>query len=72
MCIRDRAYTQQDGNLFFYAAFGHYGVVKINYTNPALPELVDSVPTASECVDVEIANGRLYVGDHGGGLVLFK
>jgi hypothetical protein len=66
------AYTEQDGNLFFYAAFGLYGVVKIDYTDPTNPELVDAVPTASECVDVEIANGRLYVGDHAGGLVLFK
>jgi hypothetical protein len=66
------AYTEQSGNLYFYAAFGHYGVVKIDYTNAAYPVLVDAVPTASECVDVEIANGRLYVGDHGGGLVLFK
>ena len=66
------AYTQQGGSLFFYAAFGHYGVVKIDYSDPELPVLVDAVPTASECVDVEIANGRLYVGDHAGGLVLFK
>ncbi|MFC1695264.1 carboxypeptidase regulatory-like domain-containing protein [Pseudomonadota bacterium] len=66
------AYTQQSGNLYFYAAFGHYGVVKIDYTNAASPVLLDSVPTASECVDVEISNGRLYVGDHAGGLVLFK
>jgi hypothetical protein len=66
------AYTQQDGKLFFYAAFGHYGVVKIDYSTPSSPELVDAVPTASECVDVEIVNGRLYVGDHAGGLVLFK
>ncbi|PLX98032.1 MAG: hypothetical protein C0624_14960 [Desulfuromonas sp.] len=66
------AYTQQSGNLYFYAAFGHYGVVKIDYTDATAPELLDAVPTASECVDVEISNGRLYVGDHAGGLVLFK
>jgi len=65
-------YTQQSGNLYFYAAFGHFGVVKIDYTNPEEPGLLDAVPTAAECVDVEISNGRLYVGDHGGGLVLFK
>jgi len=66
------AYTQQSGNLYFYAAFGHYGVVKIDYTDAAVPVFLDAVPTASECVDVEISNGRLYVGDHAGGLVLFK
>ncbi|MBU1233586.1 MAG: carboxypeptidase regulatory-like domain-containing protein [Proteobacteria bacterium] len=66
------AYTQQSGNLYFYTAFGHYGVVKIDYTDAAAPVFLDAVPTASECVDVEISNGRLYVGDHAGGLVLFK
>ncbi len=66
------AYTQQSGKLYFYAAFGHYGVVKIDYTDSAAPVLLEAVPTAAECVDVEISNGRLYVGDHGGGLVLFK
>jgi len=66
------AYTQQSGKLYFYAAFGHYGVVKIDYTDAEYPEFLGAVPTASECVDVEISNGRLYVGDHGGGLVLFK
>jgi hypothetical protein len=66
------AYTQQSGNLYFYAAFGHFGVVKIDYTDAGAPEFMDAAPTASECVDVEISNGRLYVGDHGGGLVLFK
>ena len=66
------AYTQQGESLYFYAAFGHYGVVKIDYSDVTTPVLLEAVPTASECVDVEIANGRLYVGDHGGGLVLFK
>ncbi|WP_167495704.1 carboxypeptidase regulatory-like domain-containing protein [Desulfosediminicola ganghwensis] len=65
-------YTQQSGKLYFYTAFGHYGVVKIDFTNPAEPVLLDAISTAAECVDVEISNGRLYVGDHGGGLVLFK
>ncbi|SHJ55386.1 LVIVD repeat-containing protein [Malonomonas rubra DSM 5091] len=66
------AYTEQAGKLYIYAAFGHYGVVKIDYTDPTTPVMLDAVPTANECVDVEIANGRLYVADHGGGLVLFK
>lgn len=66
------AYTQQSGKLYFYAAFGAAGVLKIDYTDATAPALLDVVPTASECVDVEIANGRLYVGDHAGGLVLFK
>lgn len=66
------AYTEVGGTLMMYVAFGEAGVVKIDYTDTAYPQLVDVVNTASECVDVEIANGRLYVGDHGGGMVLFK
>lgn len=66
------AYTEAGGKLMMYVAFGEAGVVKIDYTDTANPQLVDVVNTAAECVDVEIANGRLYVGDHGGGMVLFK
>ncbi len=65
-------YTELGGKLNIYAAFGHYGVVKIDYTDSTAPQLVEAHPTASECVDVEIANGRLYVADHGGGMVLYK
>ena len=66
------AYTEAGDTLMMYVAFGEAGVVKIDYTDTANPQLVEVVNTAAECVDVEIANGRLYVGDHGGGMVLFK
>ena len=65
-------YTEIGGRLMMYVAFGEAGLVKIDYTDIAAPQLMDIQNTAAECVDVEIANGRLYVGDHGGGLVLFK
>lgn len=66
------AYTEAGGKLMMYVAFGEAGVVKVDYSDTANPQLVEVVNTAAECVDVEIANGRLYVGDHGGGMVLFK
>ena len=66
------AYTEQAGQLNLYVAFHEAGVVKINYTDPANPVLVDLHDTASEAVDVAIANGRLYVADGTGGLVFLK
>ncbi|MCK5339597.1 MAG: hypothetical protein KAJ60_00920, partial [Desulfobulbaceae bacterium] len=66
------AYTEQAGQLNLYVAFHEAGVVKINYTDPANPVLVDLHDTASEAVDVAISNGRLYVADGTGGLVFLK
>ncbi|MBE0599582.1 MAG: hypothetical protein IH614_20265, partial [Desulfuromonadales bacterium] len=66
------AYTELGGKLYIYAAFGAAGLVKIDYTNPTAPTLVQRVDTASEAVDVEIVQGRIFVADHGGGLVYFK
>lgn len=66
------AYVEQDGKLIQYVAFGEAGVVKIDYTNPAQPRFIERIDTAGESVAVAIANGRLYIGDHAGGLVLYK
>jgi hypothetical protein len=66
------AYTEVGGKLMQYVAFGEAGLVKIDYTDPANPLFVELKNTAAECVGAAIANGRLYVADHGGGLVLFK
>lgn len=66
------AYTEVGGKLMLYVAFGEAGLVKIDYTDSAAPSLVAVKNTAAECVAVAIANGRLYVGDHGGGMALFK
>jgi replication-associated recombination protein RarA len=65
-------YTVQDGQLNFYVAFGNAGLVKVDFTNPAAPALVERVDTAAECSDVAISNGRIYLGDGAGGLVFFK
>lgn len=65
-------YTQQNGKLFIYAAFGEAGLLKIDYTNPSAPLLVERKDTAAEASDVVISNGRIYVADGSGGLVFFK
>ena len=65
-------YTTRDGRLHLYVAFGAAGLVKIDFTDPAAPLLVDRVDTAGECSDVAISNGRVYLGDGAGGLVFFK
>ncbi|MBE0598733.1 MAG: hypothetical protein IH614_15870, partial [Desulfuromonadales bacterium] len=66
------ASTTQGGRVYFYAAFGEAGVIKIDFTDPANPLLLDRADTAGECQDIAIANGRLFVADGAGGLVLFK
>lgn len=65
-------YTVQNGRLHLYVAFGAAGLVKIDYSDPAAPVLVERVDTAAECADVAISNGRIYLGDGAGGLVFFK
>lgn len=65
-------YTTQNGKLFLYVAFGAAGIVKIDFTDPATPLLMDIQDTAAEASDVAISNGRLYIGDGAGGLVHFK
>ncbi|QSV47060.1 carboxypeptidase regulatory-like domain-containing protein [Geobacter benzoatilyticus] len=65
-------YTQQNGKLYIYAAFGEAGLLKIDYTNPVAPLLVERKDTSAEASDVVIANGRIYVADGSGGLVFFK
>lgn len=66
------AATSQGGRVYFYAAFGEAGVIKIDFTDPATPLLLHRADTAGECQDIAIANGRLFVADGAGGLVLFK
>ena len=65
-------YTQQNGRLFIYAAFGEAGLLKIDYTSPAAPLLVERKDTSAEASDVVISNGRIYVADGSGGVVFFK
>ncbi len=61
-----------DGRDLFYIAYGDAGVIKIDWTDPAAPVLMDYANTAGFAGDVVVFNGRVYVADGGGGLVLLK
>jgi len=65
-------YTERGGSLYIYAAFGAAGLLKIDYTDPASPALVQRIDTNVECVDVAISGGRIYCADGPGGMVFFK
>ena len=65
-------FLDTDGKHFFYVAYDSAGVAKIDWTDVANPVLVQHANTAGNASDVEVANGRVYVADGGGGLVLMK
>ena len=58
--------------LLFYVAFGAEGAAKIDWSDPANPTLLQHHDTVGEAVGTAIANGRVYVADHQGGLVIFR
>ncbi|GIU00029.1 hypothetical protein TSL6_05350 [Sulfurovum sp. TSL6] len=61
-----------NGRYIFYIAYGDAGVIKINWTNPATPVLMEHADTVGFASDVTVINGHAYVADGGGGLVLLK
>ncbi|MCB9745810.1 MAG: hypothetical protein H6740_24760 [Alphaproteobacteria bacterium] len=60
-----------DGVLLYVAAGGS-GLVIVDGTDPTNIQLVEVAHTADEATAVSIANGRIYVADHGGGVAVFK
>ena len=60
------------GKHYFYVAYDSAGVAKIDWTDAANPLLVQHANTAGNASDVEIVNGRAYIADGAGGLVLIK
>ena len=61
-----------EGRNFFYVAYGDAGVIKIDWTDPASPVLMEHTNTVGFASDVVVINGRVYVADSGGGLALLK
>jgi len=61
-----------NGKNLFYVAYGDAGVIKIDWTNPAEPVLMQHINTVGSASDVVVINGRVYVADGGGGLTLLK
>ncbi|RLC56116.1 MAG: hypothetical protein DRI30_06385 [Chloroflexi bacterium] len=65
-------FLKTGGKHLFYVAYDSAGIAKIDWTDVANPVLVQHADTAGNASDVEVANGRVYVADGGGGLVLMK
>jgi hypothetical protein len=61
-----------DGRNLIYVAYGDAGVVKIDWTDPANPVLMEHTNTVGFASDVVVVNGRAYVADGSGGLALLK
>jgi hypothetical protein len=61
-----------NGRNFFYIAYGDAGVIKIDWTDPATPVLMEHANTVGYASDVVVINGRVYAADSGGGLALLK
>ena len=64
--------VQVDGKNLFYVAYGDSGVIKIDWTDPAKPVLMEHANTVGYAQDVTVINGRVYVADGAGGLTLLK
>jgi len=60
------------GRLLFYVAYAGAGVIKLDWSDPANPVLLQQHDTVGKAVDTATANGRVYVADYGGGVVVFK
>ncbi|WP_372986408.1 hypothetical protein [Marinobacter sp.] len=65
-------YTLDESKLLFYVAYGEAGVAKLDWSDPANPVLMEHQQTVGEATGTAIANGRVYVADGGGGLVIFR
>jgi len=61
-----------NGRDFIYVAYGDAGVIKIDWTDPTTPVLMEHANTVGFASDVVVINGRAYVADGGGGLTLLK
>jgi len=62
----------RNGRDLFYIAYGDAGAIKIDWTNPAAPVLLQHADTVGFASDVVVVNGRAYVADSAGGLALFQ
>lgn len=65
-------YTLASPRVLLYVAYGAAGVIKLDWSDPTKPTLLQRKDTAGKAVATAIANGRVYVADYAGGLVVFK
>jgi hypothetical protein len=67
-----RTYTLTSPRVLLYVAYSYAGVIKLDWSDPAKPVLLQHKDTAGKALATAIANGRVYVADYAGGLVVFK
>lgn len=65
-------YKLNQPRVLLYVAYGQGGVIKLDWSDPVNPVLMQRQDTAGKAVGTAIANGRVYVADYAGGLVVFK
>jgi hypothetical protein len=65
-------YVLDKPRLLFYVAYGDAGVVKLDWSDPAKPTMMSIRDTMGSAGATAISNGRVYVADGTGGLVVFK
>lgn len=65
-------YTLNNPRVLLYVAYDDGGVIKLDWSDPAAPKLLEYHDTVGEATDTAIANGRVYVADGDGGLVVFR
>lgn len=65
-------YRLDTPRVLFFVAYAEGGVIKLDWSDPALPVLLQRQDTVGKALATTIANGRVYVADYAGGLVVFK
>jgi hypothetical protein len=65
-------YTLDQPKVLFYVAYGAAGVVKLDWSDPANPQMLSIKDTVGSASATAVANGRVYVSDGTGGLVVFR
>ena len=58
--------------LLFYVAYGDAGVVKLDWSDVAAPQMLDIQGVIGGAAGTAIKNGRVYVAAGGGGLAVLK
>ena len=69
---KGRTYTLSSPRVLLYVAYSYAGVIKLDWSDPAKPVLLQHKDTSGKALATAIANGRVYVADYAGGLVVFK
>ena len=64
--------TLFEPRLLFYVGYGDAGVVKLDWSDVANPQLLAIREVVGEAVGTAINNGRVYVAGNAGGLSILR